>query len=112
MFRAFESLRPELETVEVAPEDLDGELSGLEGPCFVICSRVSLTVERRAVSWIELYPNGETFSRASISGVRFEKTDMSLQDLLSAVDQTSFSLGGGDLLSLETARIPKNHSFE
>lgn len=91
--RAFESLRPGVETVEVAPENLDGELERVEGPCFVICSRVSPTVERRAAAWIELYPGGEAFSRLSVSGARFEKPDMGLRDLLSAMDQTGFPLG-------------------
>lgn len=91
--RTFEHLRPDAEVVEVEPGDLDGELARCKVPCLVVCSRVGRVVERRALSWVELYPGGESFSRVNISGACFEKDDMTLHDLLSAIDQTSFSLG-------------------
>jgi hypothetical protein len=91
--RAIECLRPETKVVEVEPEKLDDELAGFEIPYLVICSRTGRTVERKALSWVELYPDGESFARVNISGVRFEKDDMRLHDLLSAIDQTAFSLG-------------------
>jgi hypothetical protein len=93
MFRAFECLRPAVAVVEIEPEDLDGELSRCEAPCLVVCSRLSAAVEKKAVSWVELYPEGQTLANLSILGARFEKTDMRLSDLLSAIDQTLFSLG-------------------
>ncbi len=91
--RAFGFLRPDAEVVEVNPEELEDELARGEEPCIVVCSRVGRVVERRALSWVELYPGGESFARVNISGTRFEKGDMTLHDLLSAIDQTSFSLG-------------------
>jgi hypothetical protein len=93
MTRALKHLRPEVEVVEVKPEDLDEELASREGLCLVVCSRASRVIERKALSWIELYPDGESFARVNIAGACFEKADMSLRDLLSAIDQTSFSVG-------------------
>lgn len=93
MARAFVRLRPEAEVFEAEPENLDGEVARCEGACLVVCSRVSRTVERKALSWVELYPGGESFARVNISGARFEKADVNLHDLLSAIDQTSFSIG-------------------
>lgn len=75
-------LRPEVEVFEADPAVLDGEVARL-GPDLVICSRVTCTVEQRATSWVELYPNCKSYSTFCVGGERRALEEVQLSDLLS-----------------------------
>ena len=78
----FRELHPNVEVLEVDPENLDGEVGRLD-PDLVICSRVTAGVRERAANWIELYPECRPFSTFCIGGERRAMEDVQLSDLLS-----------------------------
>lgn len=84
---ALEILRPHVETFTVEPENLDREFMSLS-PQLVVCSRVTDIVERRALGWIELYPEQASESVVSLCGERTTYPAMDLDTLLSVLDET------------------------
>ena len=78
----FRKLHPNVEVLEVHPETLDWEVARLV-PDLVVCSRVTAVVRERAANWIELYPEGSSFSTFCIGGERRAMEDVQLSDLLS-----------------------------
>lgn len=83
---AFGRLRPGIKVFTAEPEDLDREVLRLR-PEFVMCSRLSETIEKNAPTWVELYPNGASRSRVCTNGERYTHPDMDLDTLLSILDR-------------------------
>jgi hypothetical protein len=88
--RALGALRPEVEVIDVEPEDLDSEVGRL-APQAVICSRTTPVVRRTAPSWVELYREHDaSLSYVSVGGeLSRVMGDMRLEDLLSVIDRAS-----------------------
>lgn len=84
--RALRVMRPELEILAAAPEDLDREYTRLQ-PSLTVCSRLTSVVESGISDWIELYPDGVSVARFSSGGERltFVRPDFDL--ILSLVDR-------------------------
>jgi hypothetical protein len=82
-------LRPEVEVIEIEPEDLDSEVRRLT-PQVVICSRATPAVRRIASSWVELYREHDTsLSYVSVAGeISTVMGAMKFEDLLSIIDRT------------------------
>jgi hypothetical protein len=75
-------MHPDVEVFEVEPESLDTEVARLR-PDLVICSRVTYLVRDMVPSWVELYPDCESFSTLCVGGERRAMEDVQLSDLLS-----------------------------
>ena len=82
---AFKTLRPDMEVFTVEPEDLDREFLCL-APQIVICTKLTGLVNREALAWIELYPEGASRAVVSLAGDRTTYPDMDLDTLLSILD--------------------------
>jgi hypothetical protein len=89
---AFERLRPRAEIFTTDPEGLDRECERLR-PQFVVCSRLTETVERMVPAWVELYPEHGPLSGISVRGRRSVLDRIGLADLLSILDEAE-SLSG------------------
>ncbi len=89
-------MRPLVEVVVAAPEELDGTVARVR-PHLVVCSRRSAVVEREALAWVVLYPDGE--DRAELgggAGVRAALlAGVKLADLLLVVDETELLCRSG-----------------
>jgi hypothetical protein len=85
---ALRALRPEVEVIDIDPEDLDSEVSRLT-PQVVICSHATSAVRHIASSWIELYrEHVDLLSYVSVGGEPPRVVDgMELADLLSIIDR-------------------------
>jgi hypothetical protein len=79
-------LRPNAEMLEVEPAELDDSVRRFD-PDVVICSGVTDTVRERVPVWVDLYPEYEARSIVSVGGIREELPDITLEDLLAAIDQ-------------------------
>lgn len=91
---ALEQLRPRAEVFRAEPEDLDRECLRLL-PEFVVCSRLTETVEKTASAWVELYQGHGPISEVSISGRRSVLDHIELDDLLAILDEAeSLSASG------------------
>src|SRR5262245_30156890 len=60
-------IRPDVETVVVAPSELD-HAAALHKPRVVVCSELTDAIEGR--SWALLYPHGASWSELNIAGKR------------------------------------------
>lgn len=74
------------EVLVAEPEALDLEVARA-APGMVVCSRATSLVEKRAVVWVELYPNHGRLTVISIGGRRSTLREIQLKDLISIVDQ-------------------------
>ncbi|HZU13060.1 MAG TPA: hypothetical protein VFB58_09490 [Chloroflexota bacterium] len=79
------ALRPEIEVIIVAPDDLDDAVVK-HSPDFVVCSRLTPAVETRAAAWAVLYPGGTGASIVSVRGMQSVMSDMGLDALLAGLD--------------------------
>lgn len=92
MSQALSLVRPEVGVRRVEPEALGPALAECDGACVVFCSRITHEVEERALSWVEMYPSGESLSTVSVLGVRDVVENLRLEDLVSVIDRTGNSL--------------------
>ena len=83
---AFKELRPHLEIYVVEPAELDKELLRLS-PRFVVCSRRTELIERKACAWVELYPQHTYGAVVSLAGKKTTFEEMNFEILLSIVDE-------------------------
>jgi hypothetical protein len=83
---ALELLRPSAEVFVADPEDLDRECLRLL-PQFVVCSRVTETVEKTVPAWVELYRKHGPVSEVSIRGRRTILESVDLAELLDILDE-------------------------
>lgn len=88
------TLRPNIEVIEVDPEDLDPEVERLR-PDLVVCSRISSAVEREAPSWILLYPENEPVGMIYTAGDLSTMNDLDLDRLIAIVDRAAMAINGG-----------------
>jgi len=77
-------IRPNVETVVVAPDELD-HAAALHEPRVVVCSKLSEAIEGR--SWALLYPQGANWSELSIAGKSTRLHHVDLAQLLAFIDQ-------------------------
>lgn len=82
---AVQTLRPYIEVILVAPEDLDREVKRLE-PHLVVCSELTTTVQERSLAWILLYPEGKTQVVISMARQTTTVNDLEFERLLAIVD--------------------------
>ncbi len=87
MAGAVQQLRPQHEVVAVAPDDLDAEVLRLD-PQLVLCSHLTPAVQAHPLTWVMLYPGGETRAEISIGGEHTTVGDLEFNSLLSIIDQT------------------------
>ena len=79
--------RPHLETRIAPPEDLDQEVENFK-PDLVVCNEVTQTVRENVPSWVQvLFENGLD-AVVSVNGQSLEVHNISMEDLLGAVDET------------------------
>jgi len=84
--RALQHLRPHLELVILAPEELEEALTRLD-PDLVICDgSVSKDPEGRA-AWVEYDPLGQRPATVSLEGQHTKLEGLKLEDLFSVVDK-------------------------
>jgi hypothetical protein len=79
-------VRPNVETIVVAPDELD-QATFLHEPRLIVCSELTDTVEHRPIAWVLLYPEGASWSVLSLAGKRIRVTHIDLGQLLSLIDQ-------------------------
>lgn len=84
---ALRRLRPHAEVIMAKPDALDAEVARV-APHMVLCGVATLAVQASAITWIELYPRGESLAVISIAGQRSTLTNVDLAALLALVDQT------------------------
>lgn len=89
-----QTLRPNIEVIEVDPEDLDPEVERLR-PDLVVCSRISSALEGEAPSWILLYPENEPAGMVYTTGGLSTFNDLDLDRLISIVDRAATTMNGG-----------------
>ena len=83
---ALQELRPHLEVICIAPDDLDAKVSQYR-PRLVLCSRLTEAVETCCDAWILLYPNRENRAVISVAGRRTVVTNVEFSHLLSVIDE-------------------------
>ena len=83
---ALQELRPHLEVICIAPDDLDAKVSQYS-PRLALCSRLTETVQRCCNAWILLYPNRENRAVISIAGRRIVVTNIEFPHVLSVIDE-------------------------
>jgi hypothetical protein len=83
---ALQELRPHLEVICIAPDDLDAKVSHYS-PRLVLCSRLTEAVETCCDAWILLYPNGANRAVINIAGCRTVVTDIEFPHVLSVIDE-------------------------
>jgi hypothetical protein len=79
-------VRPDVETMVVAPDELDQATVEHE-PRLVVCSALTDVVESQSVAWALLYPEGASWSELSLDGKRIRVTHIDLSQLLALIDQ-------------------------
>ena len=79
-------LRPGAEVRTVEPDAMDGSILHFS-PDMVVCSKATEALKGRVRVWVELYPEHEGHSIASIGGKLMEYAEIQLPDLLSIVDR-------------------------
>lgn len=79
-------LRPHLDVAAVDPKGLDEEVRRRE-PQVVVCSRVTTTVSRTALCWIELYPNHSREATICVARSCTHHPDVDFDTLIRAVDR-------------------------
>lgn len=84
---ALQRRRPRLEVRIAPPEDLDREV-GSFGPHLVVCIGVTALVRAEVLSWVEVAFEDGLDAAVSIGGRTSRVRDVSMQDLVSAVDET------------------------
>ncbi len=87
LVKALRLLRPQIEVSTVEPDSLDVEVGRL-CPHLVVCSRVYSAVPTGPLTWVVLYPEGESCAEIVTAGERTTVADIRLGDLLSIVDST------------------------
>jgi len=85
-------LRPGVEIEMVEPSALDTSIERFS-PDMVICSKATATLKGWVRVWVELYPDNDASSVASIGGRRTEYAEIQLPDLLSIVDKAGEMAG-------------------
>ena len=83
----FQALRPLVVVIDVEPVHLDQEVLD-RTPQLVICSWLTETVRARSLSWVVLYPDGNSRAVINVAGEQTTVTDIEFDRLLSVVDQT------------------------
>jgi hypothetical protein len=79
-------LRPHLQVLIVEPEDLEAEVARLS-PEVVICSLSEPTTAPARIAWVQYRPYDEPAARIRVGARRWELSEVSLEDLLSVVDE-------------------------
>jgi hypothetical protein len=85
--------RPHLETRIAPPEDLDREVGSFE-PRLVVCNEVTQTVRENVPSWVQILLENGLEAVVSVNGQSLEVHDISMEDLLGAVDETEMASRG------------------
>lgn len=83
--RAIAILRPEIDVVAVAPDDLIGELTN-QSAQLIIANELDGHIRDLVPSWIMLYPQNTRSCIVSIHGIRTRMDDISLADILETID--------------------------
>lgn len=91
---ALQELRPGVEVLISAPEDLDAAVDRFS-PAMVVCSRATPAVEAGAFAWVVLYPDHERRVITSIGGRRSEAEEIEFGELLAIVDRVLDEPGPG-----------------
>ncbi len=81
-------MRPDLDVVTVAPEELEPTLLA-RPPGLVVCSRLTAAVESNARSWIVLYPDGRPGATLNVAGEHAALAEIDLPHLLAAIDRAA-----------------------
>lgn len=89
-----QQLRPHVRVIAVESHELDSSILRLS-PQLVICSRLSEVVETRPLSWVLMYPGGDSTVTLSIAGKRDTRADVELSELLSIIDRTELLMHSG-----------------
>lgn len=84
--RALRVMRPDVEILDVAPAELDGEYARVR-PALTVCSRLTRVVESGMTDWIELYPDGVSVAHFSAGGERLTLARPDFDLILSLVDR-------------------------
>lgn len=79
-------LRPGVEIEMVEPNALDTSIERFL-PDMVVCSKATSALKGGVRVWVELYPDNDASSVASVGGRRTEYAEIQLPDLLSIVDK-------------------------
>ncbi len=86
MAAALQALRPRHAVLCVEPDELDGEVARLD-PELVLCSRLTPVVQRYALVWVMLYPDGDTRAVICVAGQHTTAGDLEFDRLLAIIDQ-------------------------
>jgi hypothetical protein len=82
---ALRAARPTIDVREVDPGNLDYEVLRRH-PVFVVCSRLSATVEHGSNAWVLLYPEGERLAVIGDEQVSV-MSDLDLSGVLRLIDR-------------------------
>ena len=86
--------RPRLEVRIAPPEDLDREV-GRFGPHLVVCNEATAFVRSNVLSWVEIAFEDGLDAAISLDGRTSLVHDVSMDDLLAAVDETERMVSRG-----------------
>ncbi len=84
----FQALRPLVVVIDVEPVHLDQEVID-RSPQLVICSWLTEAVRARSLSWVVLYPGGNSRVVINVAGEQTTVADIEFDGLLSVVDRTA-----------------------
>lgn len=80
-------LRPDVEFLLVEPGGLESEISRLT-PDMVLCDEATPKVRSEVITWLELYPHGDTTSVFGTGDEHSTIENIQLSDILTLVDRT------------------------
>ena len=86
--------RPHLKTRIALPEDLDREVRSFK-PDLVVCNEVTQTVRENVPSWVQILFENGLDAVVSVNGQSLEVHDISMEDLIGAVDETEEMVSRG-----------------